>query len=336
MAEVSQAWLDRVKHAQQSAAERLGIDISEMQPPRDGSTGEVQEPAAATPAPAAQPEPVAAAAQQAPEPSPQPTPTPVAAAAESVASAQAPTATATPTEDAAATVAAQAPTAVQSNGSAAAAAAERVAPVGRAAVLESFEAGQEGINRREFLAYAYGGALSLLTLEGGLATYQFMYPRFREGEFGGEFNLGAATVLPQVGIDPEGNTTGKFWLINTDDGPRALYMVCTHLGCLYKWEPSNNRFECPCHGSKFSREGFYIEGPAPRSLDQFIIKVVQDGSVVAETADQGDLVAAPAVPAPEAEIVVDTGKRLPGKAAADSPAKKVASAKESEPNDTVA
>ncbi|MCY4410128.1 MAG: Rieske 2Fe-2S domain-containing protein, partial [Caldilineaceae bacterium] len=283
-----------------------------------------QESAAAAPAPAAQPEPVAAAAQEAPEPSPQPTPTPVAAAAEPVASAEAPAATQTPTEDSAATVAAQqAPTAVQSNGSAAAAAADRVAPVGRAAVLESFETGQEGINRREFLAYAYGGALSLLTLEGGLATYQFMYPRFREGEFGGEFNLGAATVLPQIGIDPEGNTTGKFWLINTDDGPRALYMVCTHLGCLYKWEPSNNRFECPCHGSKFSREGFYIEGPAPRSLDQFIIKVVQDGSVVAETADQGDLVAAPAVPAPDAEIVVDTGKRLQGKAAADSPAKKV-------------
>ena len=50
-------------------------------------------------------------------------------------------------------------------------------------------------------------------------------------------------------------------------------MVCTHLGCLYKWEPSNSRFECPCHGSKFSREGHYIEGPAPRSLDQFVIKV---------------------------------------------------------------
>ena len=61
MAEVSQAWLDRVKRSQQQAAERLGIDVSEMLAPRDGSTGEAQEPAAATPAPAAQPEPVAAA-----------------------------------------------------------------------------------------------------------------------------------------------------------------------------------------------------------------------------------------------------------------------------------
>jgi len=319
MAEVNQAWLERVNRARESAAERLGVDVSEMLPPRDGTTGEAADAAPAPETAAPQPEPAAIAAQSAPEPAPQPEPAAV-AAAEPVAAAEVAPVAEAPAEVAAATMEAQAPTTVQSNGSAAAAAADRVAPVGRAAVLEGFEAGQEGINRREFLSYAWGGALTLLTLESGLATYQFMYPRFREGEFGGEFNLGAASLLPQIGIDPEGNSTGKFWLINTDDGPRALYMVCTHLGCLYKWEPSNNRFECPCHGSKFSREGYYIEGPAPRSLDQFLIQVVEGGSVVAETSDAGDLVAAPAVPSPDAEIVVDTGKRLQGKPAALSPA----------------
>ena len=319
MAEVNQAWLERVNRARESAAERLGVDVSEMLPPRDGTTGEAADAAPAPEIAAPQPEPAAVAAQSAPEPAPQPEPAAV-AEAEPVAAAEVAPVAEAPADVAAATMEAQAPTAVQSNGSAAAAAADRVAPVGRAAVLEGFESGQEGINRREFLSYAWGGALTLLTLESGLATYQFMYPRFREGEFGGEFNLGAASLLPQIGIDPEGNSTGKFWLINTDDGPRALYMVCTHLGCLYKWEPSNNRFECPCHGSKFSREGYYIEGPAPRSLDQFLIQVVEGGSVVAETSDAGDLVAAPAVPSPDAEIVVDTGKRLQGKPAALSPA----------------
>lgn len=320
MAEVSQAWLDRVERAQQMAAERLGVDVSSMLPPRDLGEGEAAEPAPPAQEAAPQPEPVAAAAE-APEPAPQPEPTPV-AEAEPVAAEVAPAEEAH-TQEAVAAVEAQAPTAVQSNGSAAAAAAERVAPVGRAAVLEGFDAGQEGINRREFLAYAWGGALTLLTLESGLATYQFMYPRFREGEFGGKFILGAATVLPQIGIDPEGNSTGKFWLINTDEGPRALYMVCTHLGCLYKWEPSNNRFECPCHGSKFDREGHYIEGPAPRSLDQFLVEIVEGGSTVSQTEDAGDYISAPALPSPDAEVVVDTGKRLQGKPKALSPAKAV-------------
>jgi cytochrome b6-f complex iron-sulfur subunit len=315
MAEVSQAWLERVKRAQQMAAERSGVDVSVMQPPRDGSTGEGQEPAPTSEVAATQPEPAVVAAVEAPVPQTQPASAPVAEAAPSETSAAAET----PAEDAAATLAAQAPSAVQSNGSAAAAAAERVAPVGRAAVLESFEAGQEGINRREFMSYAWAGALGLLTLESGLATYQFMYPRFREGEFGGKFLLGNPDILPQIGIDPEGNTTGKFWLINTDEGPRALYMVCTHLGCLYKWEPSANRFECPCHGSKFSREGHYIRGPAPRSLDQFIIEIVQEGNIVSVTEDAGDSIASPSLPAPDVEIVVDTGKRIQGKAAATSP-----------------
>ena len=315
MAEVSQAWLERVKRAQQMAAERSGVEVSVMLPPRDGSTGEGQEPAPTSEVAATQPEPAVVAPVEAPAPQTQTASAPVAEAAPSETSAAAET----PAEDAAATLAAQAPTAVQSNGSAAAAAAERVAPVGRAAVLESFEAGQEGINRREFMSYAYAGALSLLTLESGLATYQFMYPRFREGEFGGKFLLGNPDILPQIGIDPEGNTTGKFWLINTDEGPRALYMVCTHLGCLYKWEPSANRFECPCHGSKFSREGHYIRGPAPRSLDQFIIEIVQEGNIVSVTEDAGDSIASPSLPAPDVEIVVDTGKRIQGKAAATSP-----------------
>ena len=322
MADSNPVWLDRVKRAQQTAAERLGVDVSMMLPPRDGSAGPAQD-VAPTPeaGPVPEPEPaVAAVAEEVPAAAPaeQPAAEPVAEVAPTVAAV-------VEQEDSLQEVAAaQPPSLVQSNGSAAAAAAERVAPVGRAAVLESFDEGQEGINRREFLTYAWAGALGLLTLESGLATYQFMYPRFREGEFGGKFPLGAASALPQIGIDPEGNTTGKFWLINTDEGPRALYMVCTHLGCLYKWEPSNNRFECPCHGSKFNLEGHFIEGPAPRSLDQFLVEVVEGGSVVAQTEDMGESIAAPGTPGPDAEIVIDTGKRIQGKPKALSPAIEVA------------
>ena len=317
MAEMNPVWFNRVRRAQQLAAARLGVDESAMLPPRDGSTGEAGEPAPSNETADPQLEPPAVAAE-APRPSPQPEPAAVAEAAP-VAAAEVTLSEETLAEDAPATIEAQTPTALQTNGSAAA--ADRVAPVGRAEVLESFETGHEGINRREFISYAWSGALGLLTLESGLATYQFMYPRFREGEFGGKFPLGEATALPQVGIDPEGNATGKFWLINTDEGPRALYMVCTHLGCLYKWSPSNNRFQCPCHASQFSREGHYIRGPASRSLDQFVIEIVEDGEVVAQTEDAGDTISAPSTNALGAEIVVNTGKRIRGKPAAASPAR---------------
>lgn len=152
------------------------------------------------------------------------------------------------------------------------------------------------MTRREFMTYAWGAALGLLTLETGLVSYFFMYPRFRAGEFGGKFFLSEAEV-PAPDAAPIGYSAGKFWLVTTPEGPKAIYMVCTHLGCLYKWAPSNNRFECPCHGSKFSHDGFYIEGPAPRSLDYFTL-----------TTENG-------------QITVDTGKKIVGDPNTESPAR---------------
>lgn len=153
------------------------------------------------------------------------------------------------------------------------------------------------MNRREFLTYAWGAALGILGIQTGVAVFMYLYPRFRAGEFGGTFDVPLSEV-PAADLPPVANTAGKFWMVTTAEGdPKAIYMVCTHLGCLYKWEPSTVRFECPCHGSKFSHDGFYIEGPAPRSLDYFEVSV------------EGDV------------VVVDTGAKRNGAPAAESPAR---------------
>ncbi len=90
----------------------------------------------------------------------------------------------------------------------------------------------------------------------------------------------------------------------------ALYKVCTHLGCLYNWTDSNFRFECPCHGSKFEVDGTYISGPAPRSLDRFVVKAVDDqGNELAISDAEGNPVPVP----PDARLLVDTGRRVLGK-----------------------
>lgn len=158
-----------------------------------------------------------------------------------------------------------------------------------------------GLNRREFLTYTWGAALGLLMLETGVATFYFLYPRFRAGEFGGQFFLAKSEVPPRD-QGPKPYTAGKFWLVTTaENKPKALYMVCPHLGCLYKWVPANNRFECPCHGSKYTHDGFYIEGPAPRSLDYFLITEASN------------------------QLGVDTGKKTFGIPAAESPARAITS-----------
>ena len=44
--------------------------------------------------------------------------------------------------------------------------------------------------------------------------------------------------------------------------------TCTHLGCKLSWNPLEEIWECACHGSKFSKRGFVIEGPAVKDLEE--------------------------------------------------------------------
>ena len=183
----------------------------------------------------------------------------------------------------------------------------------------------QGITRREFLNYVWGAAISLFLAEFGIGAYVFSLPRFREGEFGSDFDLGAlGEILPGPDGAPAPYDQAKTWLLNIGpkeaakgqgkEGLLAIYKVCTHLGCLYKYEATTERFECPCHGSKFHLDGTKIleEGPAPRSLDRFVMELKDEsGQVVASTPETGEPISIPENVS-GLRVIVKTGKRILG------------------------
>jgi cytochrome b6-f complex iron-sulfur subunit len=176
------------------------------------------------------------------------------------------------------------------------------------------------LTRREFLGYAWLTSLSALVIAGGWMAERFVRARFRPGEFGGRFNMGAVTALPPPGSAPTNEPIGRFWLIATPAGWLALDKACTHLDCLCTWDDQRREFVCPCHASRFAADGTYRGGPASRDLDRFVVEIVApSGQVMAATDPaSGAPVTLPAdSPADSAvyELVVDTGRKVQGKPA---------------------
>jgi len=164
-------------------------------------------------------------------------------------------------------------------------------------------------SRREFMYYIWGASIVLLLGQSTAGLIWFALPRFKEGEFGGLFRFSGGD-LPLEGTAPVNQPAGRFWMSNTSDGYMSLYSVCTHLGCLPKFVLTNNRFECPCHGSKFEPNGAYIEGPAPRGMDVFSTTLVFDDGTTASTPPDGGPI--PLNGRQVVEIQVDTGNRILG------------------------
>ena len=67
------------------------------------------------------------------------------------------------------------------------------------------------------------------------------------------------------------------YVTDQGDGNFVVYSrVCSHLGCLVRWDEGKDQFFCPCHGAVFDSAGNVVAGPPPRPMDRLPVKV-EDG-----------------------------------------------------------
>jgi cytochrome b6-f complex iron-sulfur subunit len=128
------------------------------------------------------------------------------------------------------------------------------------------------MDRRSFLSKAWKAGFGVLSLASLVTVWGFIKPPVVAG-LAALVRTVAPDAVPAVGVLEVPEARG--YLVNVDGDITALSEVCPHLGCRVPFVDANNRFECPCHGSKFTREGVYIEGPAPRGMDILATEVVE-------------------------------------------------------------
>ena len=129
------------------------------------------------------------------------------------------------------------------------------------------------------LAWALLSATGLVAL---LGAARFMFPNVVV-EPPSKFKVGPTGDYPPGTVSNKWKALYGIWIVNAEYQGKslvyALSTVCTHLGCTPNWLDGEQKFKCPCHGSGFYITGVNFEGPAPRPLERFAIRVAEDGTL---------------------------------------------------------
>jgi len=130
-------------------------------------------------------------------------------------------------------------------------------------------------SRRDFLKLSARGLLSLSGILGlgGLIRFMSFEPdppppqQFDVGP-GSSYPVGSRTMLAAI----------PAILIHSDDGFHALSLTCPHLGCAVEAKP--DEFTCPCHGSRYDKDGGLLAGPATKGLKPLRVEVTANNKLI--------------------------------------------------------
>ena len=143
-----------------------------------------------------------------------------------------------------------------------------------------------GLSRRKFIDWLLG------TSVGGLLAAA-LYPsgRYLVPPVVGESTSSEVTLPFEPGeLAPNSGRIFKFgsrpgMLVRTPSGElRAFSATCTHLACIVQYRADLGHIWCACHNGHFDLDGTNIEGPPPKPLERFTVRVRGDQIVIRRSA----------------------------------------------------
>src|SRR5215471_6292616 len=137
----------------------------------------------------------------------------------------------------------------------------------------------EAMSRRQFFMKMGVGSVAVAAMGTAVFGYQYLSPNVLY-EPSPIVDAGKPDQYPpdSVTLDPQ----TAIYVVRTAEGFFALSAICTHLGCLTAYKSDLGMIACPCHGSKFNKDGVKIEGPAPRPLPWLRMWMSDEGNLMVD------------------------------------------------------
>lgn len=150
----------------------------------------------------------------------------------------------------------------------------------------------ESIGRRKFLSRVTAGIGAIIGIgwAAPAVAYVLSPAKKQAGEAewvalgsAGKVEVGVPTLFKATVVKTSGWVSSEAEVsvyVVTQDGRqyRGFSNICTHLGCRVRWVTDQAGFYCPCHNAVFGPDGQVLDGPPPRPLDEFPVKV-EEGQI---------------------------------------------------------
>ena len=137
----------------------------------------------------------------------------------------------------------------------------------------------EEMSRRQFFVRLGVGSVAVAAVGTMAFSYEYLSPNVLyepspvvDAGKPDHYAPDSVTLDPQTAI----------YVVRAADGFFALSAICTHLGCLTAYKSDLGIIACPCHGSKFKRDGEKVEGPAPKPLPWLRTWLSDDGDLMVD------------------------------------------------------
>ena len=156
----------------------------------------------------------------------------------------------------------------------------------------SFPLESPSISRRQLLNFITG---AVVASSAGVALYpvvKYFIPPSESSEGGAIIAkdiLGNPIPASQILAEPVGTRAlvaglaGDPTYLTVRNGmidPVGIVDNCTHLGCTFPWNETDQQFQCPCHGSRYSADGSVLRGPAPLPLKLVNVAVKENAILI--------------------------------------------------------